>query len=105
MLGTLLLMEMNSVLESQLMVASFLVLKPCVKEILVALYFVTSMDISHLLVFCHVKRHLKIIVACKDILECSLTSSTFQNGFEKVFIFSIAATEFLNSNFRYNDGF
>ena len=66
------------------MVVSFLVLKLCVKAILVVLSFVISTDTSHFPVCYHDRHRSKITVACKGILACLLTFTTFPSGFEKV---------------------
>ena len=81
----LLLVERNSVLVFRLMVASSLVRKLSVKEILVVLYSVMSMDTSHSRVYYHDRHHSKITVVCKGILASSSIFTPSPSGFEKVF--------------------
>ena len=92
-------MEKNSVPVFRLMVALFLVLKLCVKEILVVLFCVTSTGTSHFLVSYHDRHHSKITVVCKGILACLSTFTIFPNGFEKVF------NVFFQKRIKYFEGF
>ena len=81
----LLLVERNSVLVFRLMVASSPVRKLSVKEILVVLYSVMSMDTSPSRVYYHDRHHSKITVVFKGILASSSIFTPSPSGFEKVF--------------------
>ena len=63
-----------------------LMLRQCVKEIQVALYFVTSTEKSHFLVFYQEKNLTKRAVGWRAIPGFSMIFIIFPSGFNKVYL-------------------
>ena len=78
-------MDKNFVLGSPQTVL-FLMLRQCVKEIQVVLYFATLTDKSHFLAFYQEKNLTKKAVGWKDTQAFSMISIIFPSGFNKVFL-------------------